>query len=136
MLATRPFVSKLFDRRGPAIVLYPAAISTAAAYFFIANANHDFMIMAAGILIGIGFGGTMNTTLALSVKITPKHRLSIANATYYLSIDLAAALGPTIAGALIAFSGYNWAFILAGSYTLLAIPLFFFVIGRYYRKFL
>ena len=107
LIATRPFVSRLFDRSGPDMILYPGIAALAAGLLLLSRTGTDISLIIASTMFGIGLGAVQVGTLALVVGIAPRHRLAVANGTYYMSLDGATSVGPVITGLLIAAAGYR-----------------------------
>ena len=134
ILVTRPFVSRLFDKKGPNVVLTPAIILISLAFVLLIRANSPFTLLMSAVVFGVGFGGLQTSTLALVVHRATKDRMGIANATYYMSLDLSSSLAPMIGGALILALGYDKYYTIAAIWTLLCLPFYYLLIGRKYFK--
>jgi MFS family permease len=111
VLISRPFVSKLYDRRGPNFILYPAFVVYSAGFLILSQSYHAATLLIAAAVFGMGFGTIQIGTMAFANSIVPRHRLGLANATYYFSIDLSSATGPMIAGLLIPLIGFRGLFL-------------------------
>ena len=114
LIATRPFVSKLFDRRGPGPVLYPGIAIYAASYLLLSVSGTAATLLASAVMCGIGIGAIQAGTLAIVVGLVPRHRLPVATGTYFMALDASCSIGPVIAGLLIAGAGFR------GMYTIMA----------------
>jgi MFS family permease len=125
LLATRPLASKLFDRKGASVVILPAAVILACGFLILSRAQSMGMLFLAAGLLGVGGGAAQNTTMSAAVKIVPRERLSVANATYYMGLDTTVAIAPIVGGALIPFVGYSGMYAVACFVTLLGIPVYY-----------
>jgi MFS family permease len=121
MVAVRPFVGKLLDRRGLTIIMIPAYIIASAAMFFIGGANATWMLLAAGILKAIGQGSGAPSIQAESVKMLGKERSGVASSTCYIGQDIGNIIGPIVGGWAVttfnyevAFNGYGVMLLLTG----------------------
>lgn len=114
ILVTRPFVSRVFDRRGLLPVIFPALVTLALGFVLLSQMHNLAMLIVAGVIIGLGQGAIQGTTLATVAKITPSHRKGVATTTYYLMADVGYSLGPILAGLLLPFSGYRGLYLLMG----------------------
>lgn len=130
ILVTRPFVSKLYDKKGANIVLFPAMIFFAIGAYVCSQVNSEYQLILAAILMGLGFGAFSSSLLASVVDLIPLNRMSVANATYFMFVDTAAAAGPMFAGALIPLFGYRGMFVTILIVAILCIPLYFIVHGK------
>jgi MFS family permease len=121
ILVTRPFVSRLFDRRGLMPIIFPALAILALGFALLSQMNALAMLVIAAVVIGLGQGAIQGTTLSTVAKITPSHRKGIATTTYYLMTDVGYSLGPILSGFLIPLSGYRGLYLLMGAIILFAM---------------
>ena len=98
MFVTRPFTGRAFDRVGPHPVMVPAFVSFAAGMVVLAFAANDWMILGAAALLGFGVGTVQSCGLAMAVRVTSDARLSVANATFYMLLDVGVGHRPHSAG--------------------------------------
>ncbi len=131
MLATRPFTGRAFDRRGPLLVMTPAFVSFSAGMVMLAFASNDWMILGSGLLCGYGVGTVQSCGLAMAVKKASDERLSIANATFYMFLDMGVGVGPLLLGLAVPVIGYSWMYVAMAGVGLLALVVFLIVRKRY-----
>lgn len=112
---TRPFVGRRFDARGENSVLYPAILVFALGLAIFAIANHGSVLLLAAAVMGLGFGTIQACGRALTIKVTPLHRMGQATSTFYIFGDTGLGLGPLLCGLLIPLTGYR------GMYGVMAI---------------
>jgi MFS family permease len=115
VLISRPAVGRLFDLKGENSIMYPAIAIFAIGLFLFSHSYHGYVLLLAAALIGLGFGAIQSSTQAIAVKITPPHRLGLANSTYFMFSDIGMGIGPLMVGFMIPFIGYR------GMYTVVAI---------------
>jgi len=130
LLATRPFVSKLFDRRGASVIIYPGTALLAAGFLMLAYTKTDLALILSGVLFGVGLGAVQNGTLALVVSLVARQRLPVANSTYYISLDAATALGPVVTGLLIVPFGFRDVYTIMFVIAACCIPLYYLLFAR------
>jgi len=111
ILFSRPFTGRLFDSRGENFTMYPAILIYMIGMIILSQAHHGYTLLLAGALIGLGFGVVQSCGQAISVKLTPPHRLGLANATFFILIDLGTGIGPFILGLFIPYTGYRGMYI-------------------------
>ncbi len=131
MFLTRPFTGRAFDRRGPLLVMVPAFFSFTAGMVMLAFASNDWMILGSALLCGYGVGTVQSCGLAMAVKKAPDDRLSIANATFYMFLDLGVGVGPLLLGLLVPIVGYPLMYIAMAGVGLLALVVFLIIRKRY-----
>ena len=132
ILVTRPFVSKLFDLKGPSVILFPGIILMAAGFFLLSTAESSSVLLISAALFGAGSGAILTSNPALVVKISPRYRLGVANATFFMALDASAAVGPAIGGLIISLTSFREFFIIAFFWILICFPISWF----FYRKFI
>ncbi|MEC4183966.1 MFS transporter [Adlercreutzia sp. R21] len=106
MFITRPFTGRAFDRVGPHPVMVPAFASFVAGMAVLAFAANDWMILGAAALLGFGVGTVQSCGLAMAVRVTSDARLSVANATFYMLLDVGVGIGPILLGLVAPLIGY------------------------------
>ena len=107
---TRPFTGKLFDRKGDRIVMIPAFIAFILGMGLLATVNQPAAMLVSAALLGFGVGTVQASGLALAVRITPDNRLSLANSTFYIMLDIGVGIGPLLLGIVQPFWGYRGLF--------------------------
>jgi MFS family permease len=112
---SRPVIGRLFDLKGENSIMYPAILIFTTGMVLFSQAHHGYMLLLSAALIGLGFGAIQSSTQAISVKITPQHRMGLANSTYFAFSDIGMGTGPLLVGLLVPFTGYR------GMYTVVAV---------------
>ena len=67
-------------------------------------------MLVAAALMGFGVGTIQASGLALAVRIAPDDRLSLANSTFYIMLDIGVGIGPLLLGIVQPFWGYRGLF--------------------------
>lgn len=124
MFATRPFTGRAFDRVGPHPVMVPAFVSFAAGMVVLALAANDGMMLGAAALLGFGVGTVQSCGLAMAVRVTSDARLGVANATFYMLLDVGVGIGPILLGVLVPLIGYTNLYLCMAAVGLAALALF------------
>lgn len=107
ILISRPFTGKMLDSRGGNSVAYPALVLFAIGMLLLSQAHSSFIFLLAAAFIGLGYGNFQSTTQALAIKVTPPHRMGLANSTYFIFLDLGLGLGPFLLGYLVPVVGFR-----------------------------
>lgn len=115
ILISRPVIGRLFDLKGENSIMYPAILIFTTGMVLFSQAHHGYILLLSAALIGLGFGAIQSSTQAISVKITPQHRMGLANSTYFAFSDIGMGTGPLLVGLLVPFTGYR------GMYTVVAV---------------
>ncbi len=130
MVISRPVIGRLFDMKGENSVMYPSIIVFTLGMALFSQAYYGAILLSAGVLIGIGVGAIQSSTQAISVKITPRHRLGLASSTYYASLDIGMGLGPLMAGFMIPLIGYHEMYMVVAILGALCLLLYYLLHGR------
>ena len=130
VLFSRPFTGPLMDRRGATIVIVPCLIIFALGMVLFSQASTGVLLLTSAILIGFGYGNFNSVAQALALKVTEKHRLGLATATYYILFDIGLGIGPFVLGNLVSLLGYRMMFLLMVPVILLALVLYMFIFRK------
>lgn len=85
---SRPFTGKLLDKKGESIVIYPAICTFAAALFLLGCAGNSFLLLLAGVLVGLGYGTLSSSCIAIAIKSSPSEHAGLTTSTSYMFQDL------------------------------------------------
>ena len=107
VVLSRPFVGKTFDKKGEHIVMYPAIIIFGLGLLLFSTSYFAVMLLAAAVCLGLGLGAIQACTQTIVVKVSPPHRLGLANATYLMLCDIGMGAGPVLAGLVAPFTGFR-----------------------------
>ncbi|MEC4271734.1 MFS transporter [Adlercreutzia sp. R25] len=124
MFATRPFTGRAFDRKGPHPVMLPAFVSFALGMVLVAFMVNDWMLLGAACLLGFGVGTVQSCGLAMAVRVTSDARLSVANATFYMLLDIGVGIGPILLGLIVPLIGYSALYLCMAAVGVMALLLF------------
>lgn len=107
VVITRPVIGRLFDSKGENSIMYPAILIFSTGILLFSQAHHGYTLLLAGAVLGLGFGAIQSSTQAISVKVTPQHRMGLGNSTYFAFTDMGMGIGPLLVGLIIPFFGYR-----------------------------
>ena len=124
MMSLRPITGKIYDRKGPQYVIYPALLIFSLGLFLLSQIQTLWGFLLAAVLIGVGFGSAQPCIQTLAIQRALKHRIGYATSTFYTFYDVGIAVGSLLIGALIATYSYQFAFILCSLLTLYSIVYF------------
>ncbi|HIU84675.1 MAG TPA: MFS transporter [Candidatus Aphodousia gallistercoris] len=126
-LLTRPITGKIYDAHGPAILIYPCLILMIAGLLCLAWHAGSMAVLAAGILVGLGFGNFQSVAQVSGISLVPRERFAQATSTFFIFFDLGIGLAPYLSGFLVAPLGYAGIFALNALVVALTIPLYWYV---------
>jgi len=130
ILISRPFSGRLFDMKGANVVMYPCLFIFAVGMLVMSQVNHEITLLLAGAIIGLGYGNYQSSAQAIAIKGIPPHKLGLATATFYIFWDLGIGIGPYLLGFLVPFAGYRGLYLTLAVVILVAIALYYFLLGR------
>ena len=118
------------DIRGGNSVVYPGLVLFAIGMLVLSQANSSITFLVAAAIIGLGYGNFQSSTQAIAIKVTPPHRMGLANSTYFIFLELGLGLGPFILGSLVPLIGYGGLYLSMVALIILVIPLYFMLHGK------
>lgn len=129
MMSLRPLTGKIYDRKGPSYVIYPALVLFAVGLILLSQINSLIGFMLAAIFIGMGFGSVQPCLQTLAIQRAAPQRIGHATSTFFTFYDLGIAFGSILLGILITAQGYSMSYILCGVLVLLSLLFYkFFVV--------
>lgn len=130
ILLSRPITGKLMDLKGANSVAYPAIVLFAIGMVIISQADSSFTFLLGAKFIGLGYGNFQSCTQAVAIKVTPLHRMGLANSTYFIFLDFALGLGPLALGLLIPHIGFRGMYLLLSGIIMLSLFVYFILHGK------
>ena len=130
ILVSRPFTGRWFDTKGENFVMYPAFLVFAIGLFMISQVQHGFILLLAGALVGFGYGTFSSSAQAISIKVSPKHRMGLATSTYFIFADVGIGIGPFLLGFLIPIIDYRGLYVILAIVVFACTFLYYFMHGR------
>lgn len=106
ILITRPFMGKIFDKKGHAVVVIPGAISMIVGLVILSYANSVPILVVASLFYGFGYGAVQPSLQAWAVNRSPLERKGAANGTFLSSMDLGFTIGSIVLSIVAESNGY------------------------------
>lgn len=133
LLASRPFVGRLLDRRGANIVMYPAFVLLALGLATLGLAETGAFLLLSALLIGLGFGNLMSSIQAISIRLVEPERMGLATSTFFIFVDSGLGFGPYLLGLIIHYTGYADLYLWLGLMAVFAAGAYYLAHGRKVR---
>lgn len=124
IVLVRVFTSRLGDRFGHKVLLYPAFAAMPIAFATLAAAQTKWQMIVAGILFGIGLGASFPAFMTFVVANTDEQRRARTFGSVIWAFDTGIGLGSFFIGAIGQRKGLGFAFNVAAALACLAIPIF------------
>ena len=113
----------LIDKYPFQYLVYVCAALCAAGLLLISFATHFSSLIAAALLMGVGYGMIGPTLQAQCIRSVPPERRGAAIATYFIALDLGNIVGPLGMGFIASVADYGFGFLVLSVPTLAMIPL-------------
>ncbi len=126
MIASRPYLGRTFDLKGPKYVIIPCLFIFALGLFALSVTDSSWMLLLSAALIGLGFGTLLPSFQTMAIQAAPNNRSSHATSTFFILYDSGMATGSLIWGAIISYIGFSSLYLLNAFIILGVILLFHF----------
>ncbi|MDR0199433.1 MAG: MFS transporter [Streptococcaceae bacterium] len=133
-LGTRPITGRLFDARGDNFMMFPTFIFFGLSLLLTGFSTTTFMLLAAGALIGLGYGSFGPFGQAIAIRHADISRIGVATSTFFGLFDMGVGFGPFILGFVQPATGYRGLYFLCAAFTVVIIILYWFMHGRHARR--
>ncbi|MBU2703971.1 MFS family permease [Sporomusaceae bacterium BoRhaA] len=127
---SRPFTGIIFDKKGENFVMYPCYICLAIGLFLLSQAHYGYVLLLAGVFVGLGYGTFMSNGQAICVKLSPYYRMGVATSTYFIALDLGLGVGPFLLGFLRPVIGFQGIYIVTAIVAFLCVFLYYALYGK------
>jgi MFS family permease len=109
---TRYFAGKIFDRKGPRMLMILGISLEAASFPMLSLVPGEFGLYSAAVLFGMSFGITMPTMQAMVNNMVDADRRGVANSTLFTAVDLGIGAGMILVGLISKYLGLEITFLL------------------------
>ncbi len=121
MLLVRPWVGKIYDRKGPSAVIYPSFVFFAIGLVIVSLISNQWILWLSAVFIGIGYGSLFPCLQTLAIQSVDKQRMGHAISTFFTLFDLGLAIGSVAMGVLIAYWGFETTYVLSAVLVIVTI---------------
>ncbi len=128
----RVFTSRLGDRFGPRVLLYPAFVAMPIALALLAFAYTHAQLITSAILFGLGLGAAFPAFMTLIVGATDERRRARTFGSVIWAFDTGIGLGSLFIGMIGQRLGLGSAFAMSAVLSSLAIPIFLVTTRRFF----
>jgi MFS family permease len=110
--------------------MYSGIPVLAAGMLLLSQTQQSYTLLLTAVLLGFAVGAIQPSTQTIIVKMTPQHRLGLANSTYFMCADLGMAIGPTLAGLAVPVAGFRGMYLGMTILAALGIVMYYFAHGK------
>ena len=133
-LISRLTTGKIYDSRGPNIVMFPAYIAFFVGMVAFSQATSAVVLLCAGFVIGYGVSIVYTINQAIVVSKSPARRYGVTTSTFAAIVDLGSGLGPSVMGMILAFAGYREMYLICAFISLVSLVMYWFIHGHRFGK--
>lgn len=130
IILSRPFVGKLYDRKGANYVVYPSVLVFIIGMIILSQVHTTLAFLSAGAITGLGFGALQPAFQTLAVQSVKAERKGLATSTFFLFNDLGVALGSFTLGVVSSHTTYSIVYIVCAAVMILIYVLYYFLHHR------
>jgi MFS family permease len=124
IIVTRVIIAPFADRWGALALLYPSLFIIPFALVTLAYSHDARSLVVAAVLYGIGFGGAYPAFMTYILGHTDDRRRASTFGSVLWAFDTGIGSGSLATGIMVGRLGYERAFLIAGAFSLLSIPIF------------
>lgn len=125
---------KIFDRKGPALLMFTGLISGAAGFAVLGITGNFAGFLSAAILVGVCMGVVMPTLQTMANNVVEPQRRGAANATFITAFDIGIGGGSMLLGLLAELTSLKSMFLISSWILALTLLLFFGFVRKFYEK--
>lgn len=129
-LFTRPIAGRLMDDKNENVVVYPAFIFLVISFAMLMFSFNGWMLLIAGIALGIGYGNLSSSMQAIAIKVSPSTKYGLATSTYFIGLDIGIGFGPSFLGLFTHMITYSQLFGIMGILGVATLIIYLLVHGR------
>ncbi|WP_131918669.1 MFS transporter [Heliophilum fasciatum] len=130
LLLVRPIAGKIYDRQGPAKVMFLGFSGLIIAFLLLYLAQGAFLFFASAVWMGIGFGITQPNLMAMAIQRVSPFRRGKVNGTILSALDFGIGIGAILLGMFSARYGLDMMYLLCALITLVPFGWFYLREGR------
>lgn len=132
MALSRLWSGKVFDKRGPALLLRSGFAILAIGFCLLAVSKSNPLFLLSGFIIGTGNGITMPSFQTMINALVPRERRGAANSTFFAGFDIGIGIGMILIGFIAETSGLRVSFLICACIVICSLALFEIIALRHY----
>lgn len=129
-LVTRPIAGRLMDDKNENVVVYPAFIFLIISFAMLMFSFDGWVLLIAGIALGIGYGNLSSSMQAIAIKVSPSTKYGLARSTYFIGLDIGIGFGPSFLGLFTHMITYSQLYGIMAILGIITLFIYFVVHGR------
>ncbi|MEJ7172216.1 MFS transporter [Staphylococcus capitis] len=129
-LVTRPIAGRLMDDKNENVVVYLAFIFLIISFAMLMFSFDGWVLLIAGIALGIGYGNLSSSMQAIAIKVSPSTKYGLATSTYFIGLDIGIGFGPSFLGLFTHMITYSQLYGIMAILGIITLFIYFVVHGR------
>jgi Arabinose efflux permease len=134
MLVVRPWVGKVYDRKGPSAVIYPSFICFAIGLVVVSFLTNQWVLWISAVFMGIGYGSVFPCLQTVAIQTVEKARMGHAISTFFALFDIGLAVGSVIMGVLIAYFGFQATYLFCAVMVLFTLWMYRLFVANQFKR--
>ncbi|MCL6246438.1 MFS transporter [Acinetobacter sp. ANC 4945] len=134
MLIVRPWVGKVYDRKGPSAVIYPSFICFAIGLVVVSFLTNQWVLWISAVFMGIGYGSVFPCLQTVAIQTVEKARMGHAISTFFALFDIGLAVGSVIMGVLIAYFGFQATYLFCAVMVLFTLWMYRLFVANQFKR--
>ncbi|UUS61523.1 MULTISPECIES: MFS transporter [unclassified Acinetobacter] len=134
MLVVRPWVGKVYDRKGPSAVIYPSFICFAIGLVIVSFLTNQWVLWISAVFMGIGYGSVFPCLQTVAIQTVEKARMGHAISTFFALFDIGLAVGSVIMGVLIAYFGFQATYLFCAVMVLFTLWMYRLFVANQFKR--
>ncbi|WP_180059282.1 MFS transporter [Acinetobacter sp. YH12128] len=134
MLIVRPWVGKVYDRKGPSAVIYPSFICFALGLVIVSFLTNQWLLWISAVFMGIGYGSVFPCLQTVAIQTVEKARMGHAISTFFALFDIGLAVGSVIMGVLIAYFGFQATYLFCAVMVLFTLWMYRLFVANQFKR--
>lgn len=130
MVASRPYLGRAFDEKGPKFVLVPSLLIFSGGLLLLGFTTSAFVLLLSAGLIGLGYGSLLPGFQTMAIETTDHHRSGHAISTFFIFYDIGIAAGAFVWGLISASYGFGSMYIASAVLVILTVVIFNMYLNR------
>lgn len=132
---TRLVSGRIFDRKGPSLLMLTGLLAGAAGFFILGTMTVFSGFILAAILVGVCMGVVMPTLQTMANNVVEPQRRGAANATFITAFDIGIGGGSMLLGLLAEFTSLKSMYLASAGIMIAAVLFFFMLVLRFYNRY-
>ncbi|WP_257224646.1 MFS transporter [Acinetobacter sp. YH16055] len=134
MLVVRPWVGKVYDRKGPSAVIYPSFICFAIGLVIVSFLTNQWVLWISAVFMGIGYGSVFPCLQTVAIQTVEKARMGHAISTFFALFDIGLAVGSVMMGVLIAYFGFQATYLFCAVMVLFTLWMYRLFVANQFKR--